>query len=428
MIIPKYTEEEAQVQQLIASTTERYTELANENEKTRRIWHQEVEEIFNKFNMEMNALREDHLTALRTHQFLLRSTIRSMLKTIKKNRKILNFNLTGITKYRSKLKEYKDMPKKRDLKIPSLITKTSKGTELCAEFGELKSSLTQTYVEKKKLDKTSLLDEQAVVAATVPTGLKNLCKVACVGTHEAWVNGTDQTLTCVDIFGAVQGTVTTTCTLHPNDITMTRRGELVYTNSYNSTVNMIRHGKSETLITTTNDWHPQGVCDTQSGDLMVSMVTSDFSSYKIVRYDGNTAEVKQEIETDDSDANIFTGGKYQIFLTENINGDICASDRNSKAVISVDKLGKVRFRYNGKTSGIKKTFIPKQIASDSIGQVIVADYKNDCLHIMDQNGQFMRLVDNKGLERPTGLSLDKEGRLWVTLYYTGEIKVIQYKK
>jgi streptogramin lyase len=191
---------------------------------------------------------------------------------------------------------------------------------------------------------------------------------------------------------------------------------------------MIRHGKSETIIMTPNDWHPQGVCDTRDGDLLVSMVTSDFSSYKIVRYDGKTTEVKQEIETDDNGDDIFTGGKYQIFMTENINEDICASDRNSKAVISVDKLGKVRFQYNGKPSGIKKTFTPKQIASDSIGQVIVADYKNDCLHIVDQNGQFVRLVDNTGLERPTGLSLDKEGRLWVSLYYTGEIKVIQYKK
>lgn len=66
--------------------------------------------------------------------------------------------------------------------------------------------------------------------------------------------------------------------------------------------------------------------------------------------------------------------------------------------------------------------------TDSAGQVIVADYKNNCLHVLDEGGKFLRLVDNKGLDRPTGLSLDKEGRLWVTLYYTGEVKVIQYRK
>lgn len=428
-VIPRYMEEEQEVQELIVTTTETYDQLVNENEASRRDWHQEVDEIFNRFNMDINASREEHLTTLRTHQYLLKSLIRGMLKTIKKNRQILNSNrLTDIARYRSKVKEYNDMPNKCQIKIPTLVTKTIKGKELRAEYGQLRSSLTQTYVEQKAVAKASLLDQHAVISASIPTGLKNLCKVACVGTHEAWVNGTDQVLTCVDIFGAVQGTVRTTCTLHPNDISMTRKGELVYTHSYNRTVNVVRHGKSQTFVTTPEGWLPQGICDTASGDFLVSMAMSGFSSYKVVCYDGQTAEVKREIDTDDSGDNIFTGGKYQVFLAENINGDICASDRNSKSVIAIDKIGKVRFRYDGKASGVKKTFTPKQIVTDSVGQVIVADYKNNCLHVLDEGGKFLRLVDNKGLDRPTGLSLDKEGRLWVTLYYTGEVKVIQYRK
>ena len=53
---------------------------------------------------------------------------------------------------------------------------------------------------------------------------------------------------------------------------------------------------------------------------------------------------------------------------------------------------------------------------------------NDCLHIIDHDGQFLRCVDECDLSRPRGLSLDNEGKLWVGLYEKGEVKVIQYMK
>ena len=56
----------------------------------------------------------------------------------------------------------------------------------------------------------------------------------------------------------------------------------------------------------------------------------------------------------------------------------------------------------------------------------MTDIDNNCLHILDQNGQFLRCVDDCGLERPYGLSVDSEGRLWVGLLDSGEIKVIKY--
>jgi sugar lactone lactonase YvrE len=62
-----------------------------------------------------------------------------------------------------------------------------------------------------------------------------------------------------------------------------------------------------------------------------------------------------------------------------------------------------------------------------MSQIIVADYNNACLHILDQNGQFLRCVDNCGLVNPDGLSVDSEGRLWVGLH-DSEVKVIQYTK
>lgn len=112
-------------------------------------------------------------------------------------------------------------------------------------------------------------------------------------------------------------------------------------------------------------------------------------------------------------------------MTENINRDICVSDTNGKVVVAIDIFENVRFKYKGIIDRTLEAFDPKDIVTDHMGQIIVADY-NKCLHILDGDGTFRRLVDNCGLEKPFGLSIDGKYRLWVGLYDSGLIKVIDY--
>ena len=115
-------------------------------------------------------------------------------------------------------------------------------------------------------------------------------------------------------------------------------------------------------------------------------------------------------------------------MAENNNGDICVSDRNAGAVVVIDRKGRVRFRYDGTSVGRKELLNLQCIVTDAWGHIIVADVNNACLHILDQNGNFLRYVDNRKLIEPVGLSIDTNGRLWVALSDTGEIKVIEYLK
>jgi hypothetical protein len=168
---------------------------------------------------------------------------------------------------------------------------------------------------------------------------------------------------CVDIHGTFTDTVTSTCPEFPDDITVNRQGELIYSDNYNRTVNIVRHGKTQTLITTPQGWHPEGLCCTRSGDILVSMGTADNCHLKIVRYQGQ--RVTQEIDKDDHGNPIYQGGEYAVYVTENNNGDIMASDLNARVVVVVDRTGKVRFRYNDKPPGGQKSFAPTNIVTDS---------------------------------------------------------------
>jgi hypothetical protein len=304
------------------------------------------------------------------------------------------------------------------------------GRELSLEFDDYKVSLTQTTLsslteEASHLSSQGLLD-QAKSITTIPPLVKPLFHVACVGVDEAWLSGTDKTITRVDVHGSVRDTVTTTCEFMPGSITVTRQGELVYSDGANRTVNIVRHGRTETLITTPQDWwYPDKLCCTESGDILVSM-RDTVNEHLIVRYQGHT--VTQEIYTDEDEEPIYEGGVLPLYVVENNNGDVCASDANAGVVVVVNKSGRVRFKFDGTPAKRKKPFNPRHIVTDSMSQIIVADWINACLHILDQNGQFLRCVDNCELGKTCGLSVDSEGRLWVGLTNSGKVKVVQYMK
>ncbi|XP_061182711.1 protein wech-like [Saccostrea echinata] len=430
-IIPNIREKDADTENKISKSMAHFVQLKKQAKNQRKQWHLEVDTIFNKMESLIQSLRDHHITTLKSCQSKLRSQNSSMIQNIQENKEILKSNkVSDVNNYQSKLKEYRNITQIPDLSLPSLQTNTVQGRELSIELGEYKATLTQTSLSSLT-DEVSFLSvkellEEAKVIANIPTNVTNLFKVACVGSDKAWISGRDKMITCVDIHGAVQDTVTSTCKNFPDDISVTRQGELIYSDGNNRTVNIVRDGKTETLITTPRGWHPSGLCCTRSGDILVSMVATDRSHLKIVCYQGQ--KVTLEIDKDEHGDLIHPGGKYGVFVVENNNGDIVASDRNVDTVVVVDRTGKVRFRYNDKPSGGKKSFSPKQIVTDSMGHIIVADYLNDYLHILDQNGQFLRCVDNCGLDAPGGLSVDSEGRLWVGLYDSGEVKVIQYMK
>ena len=188
---------------------------------------------------------------------------------------------------------------------------------------------------------------------------------------------------------------------------------------------IVLHGRSETLITP-----PEGgvLCRlhcTRSGDILIHMrIFKTKLENKIIRYQGQ--RIKQEIYNDGQGNPIFTDGLSSLFMSENNNGDICVSDTMANTVIVVEKTGRVKFRYDGRPARRKEAFGPRGIITDTLSQIIVADYSNNCLHILDQDGQFLRCVDDCGLKDPYGLSVDSEGRLWVGSLNSGEIKVIEY--
>ncbi|XP_052708710.1 uncharacterized protein LOC128183648 [Crassostrea angulata] len=72
----------------------------------------------------------------------------------------------------------------------------------------------------------------------------------------------------------------------------------------------------------------------------------------------------------------------------------------------------------------KVVFYPRCITTDGQGRILTAD-KHLRIHILDQDGQFLRLMEYLDLHDPRCLCVDSKDNLYVTECRTGEVKRIQ---
>ncbi|XP_062594987.1 uncharacterized protein LOC134256355 [Saccostrea cucullata] len=111
---------------------------------------------------------------------------------------------------------------------------------------------------------------------------------------------------------------------------------------------------------------------------------------------------------------------FPTHLTVNGNTDICVSDSGS--VVVIDEKGVLRFRYRGLSQD--PHFEPYGICSDSECNIIVADMKNDKIHMIDQNGGFICFLYYEDMKMPRALCIDENDNLYVSEWKNERIKII----
>ncbi|XP_062621770.1 uncharacterized protein LOC134283331 [Saccostrea cucullata] len=261
-----------------------------------------------------------------------------------------------------------------------------------------------------------------------------LYNVACLSDEEIWKSGDEST---IKLFSINQRSplksIITKSGNTPEDIAVTKSGDLVYTDFDDRTVNIVRNEKIEEVMRLQN-WRPRRVCSTSSGDLLVIMDSDDYKQTKVVCYSDSTE--KQSIQFDDQSKPLYSSGKRGRSITENKNMDICVTD--NRAVVVVSLAGKLRFRYTGHIPDPKNkpfcprhnppiSFHPREITTVSQIHILIVDFYNDCVQIIDQDGRFLRYVDCE-LSKSYGLCTDSNDNLFVAQLLDRQVKKIKYTR
>uniref|UniRef100_K1Q002 Tripartite motif-containing protein 2 n=1 Tax=Magallana gigas TaxID=29159 RepID=K1Q002_MAGGI len=428
-IFPTYEEIALDLENQLASLDGGYEKLITEISKQGEQWHREIDIIINKMKTEISEIKVKHRDILQKHLDEIKQTQTLIKKSILAIRKLeKSTEISSTMEYSSKIREFSKVPPKIQVSLPTFIPKPIDSEKLYSLFGQITPLSTATEKNAFLLNQTNpsvkdLLDEPELIT-TILTGYEYLRSIICHNEDRIWMSDETNDIKCFNIEGSLCQTIKTKSGKFPNDIAEDNDEDLLYSNGRTKTVNRVKNGQTEELIRL-QGWRPRQLCVTSTGDLLVAMCTDDKTQSKIVRYSGSIE--KQTIQFDDEGKPLYSGNTIIKYITENRNHDICVADCEAGAVVVVNQDGKLRWRYTGHPSTTKnKPFKPWGITTDSQSHILTADRDNHCINILDQNGQFLRYIDNCDLKNPYGLYADNNDNLFVCEYYSGNVKKIKY--
>ncbi|XP_062608446.1 uncharacterized protein LOC134270264 [Saccostrea cucullata] len=428
-ICPKYEEISAEIQREKTGLEKHYEKLTTAVTKQGEDWHREINIIVNKQKSEIDEMKTNHLAVLNKQEKEIKKITSDIKQCIVDLKKILDTNDVSLTTaYKSRNAEFRSLPPKVNVSLPNLSPHQINTEQFHQMFGSL-SALSITTEEHGYTMKTPeavscppvkpLLDEPELITI-IDTGL--LYNVTCLSDEEIWTRGHDKIMKLFNLQGKLLKSIQTKSGKIPQDIAVTRSGDLVYTDPDTRTVNIVKNEQIQEVIRL-QGWIPHNVCSTSSGELLVTMVSDDNKQSKVVCYSGSTE--KQTIQFDSDSKPLYSAGILK-YISENRNLDICVADFEANAVVVVNQAGKLRFRYSGHPTSNMGSFNPVGITTDSQSHILTADNINDCIHILDQDGQFLRYIDNCDLQHPWGLCVDTRDNLFVAECDSGKVKKIKY--
>ncbi|XP_065937737.1 tripartite motif-containing protein 2 [Magallana gigas] len=430
-ISPSYEEIALDLENQLANLDGGYEKITTEISKQGEEWHREINTIISRMKTETIEVKMKHrdvlqkqLDEIRKTESLIKQTLQALMD-IQESTEVLR-----TIEYKTDIRDFSKLPHMAQVSLPTFIPKQIDHERLYSSFGHFTPLSIDTKESTLSLNQHNtavreLLDEPELVISIKTGHYKNLRRVTCLDDNKIWaVNWTDN-INCFSLNGSLLQTIKTKSEQLSYDIAVDSKGNLLFT--VGTTVYKVINGQIEQLFTL-QGWRSCHLCLTSTGDLLVSMYTDDTSQSKVVRYSGSTE--KQTIQFDDEGKPLYSGNGIIKYITENRNHDICVADCEAGAVVVVNQDGKLRWRYTGHPSVSKNEPLkPYGVTTDSQSRILIADGDNHCIHILDQNGQFLRYIDNCHLNNPYGLCVDNDDNLFVCENnYEGNIKKMKYLK
>ena len=442
LICPKFQQAASEIPAQKAGVKQQSLKLTAALNKQGEALHKEINSLIQRKQSEIEAMDKQHLAAITTQEDVINKALHEIKQVILDLQKLLDSDdVCLVSEYTSRNGDFRSLPAQFQVTLPTFNPQEINREQLYQQLGSLSQllitynthwSTARTTEEHGSLKKipgavssppARLLSDKPQILIDIPTGYKKLFNVSCLSDEEIWTRGDNEIMKLYNLKGKLLNSVQTKSGKPPYDIAVTPSGRLVYTDYWVRSINLVSGTQIQTLITL-RAWEPYGLCCTSSGDLLVIMINDEDQQTKVVRYSVFTE--KQTIQWDDHGKPLYSfyGIKY---LSENRNLDICVADSVAGAVVVVSAAGKLRFRYTGPPSSPGESFNPHGITTDSQGKILTSDWDNNGIHIIDQDGRFLRFIHNCScLHSPWGICVDSRDNLLVAEYNTGKVKKIIY--
>lgn len=397
--------------------------------RQKNVLQNEIDKIFQGMLSKVDNMDSKVLTEIANQEKMIETQIEEIAKILLDLKKVINSNdIIRIAQYKSDIKIEDFRKEKLKLKIcfSKFEPQEINSETLLEQFGSMSPF---TLIREKegfpiKLEGIasfpSLLDIPNITTK-IPTKYDNLYSLSCLNDKEFWVSGNDSIIMLYNLKKQLVKSVKTKTEKPPASTAVTSRGNLVYADFESRSINIVKQNEILPLITL-QGWQPCGVFCASSDELLVIMDSDDQVHTRVIRYSGSDAI--QSIQWDDQGSPLYSCRSTFKSLCENRNLNICVAD---EVVVVVSAAGRFRFRYPDSQSTTNKFYFCG-ITTDSQSKILTADYINGCIHILDQDGQFLSNIEKCGLCSPYVLCVDPRDNLLVAEYKNGTVKKVQYYK
>ncbi|KAK3089084.1 hypothetical protein FSP39_000611 [Pinctada imbricata] len=185
-------------------------------------------------------------------------------------------------------------------------------------------------------------------------------------------------------------------------------------------------GKITSLINTA-PFRPWGVCLTDREEIVVCMTEAGNQSHVAMYTPDGKSKVREITARDRNNKNLFTA-PCRVVTNE---GQITVIN-NEENVVSVEQhSGKVLWVYDGSQATLEQNFYPSGMCKDKFSNILVTDYKNQCIHYVNNRGSLLSIIMVKdyGLEYPAGICVDSQsGYIWCGGDHdeVGDVLILKY--
>ncbi|XP_061179315.1 uncharacterized protein LOC133187935 [Saccostrea echinata] len=402
----------------------KYNGIRQELETHRKLVHKAIDEKFKREFERLSKMEVNHHTRLLDHLVKYRQKIRLLHKTVKRNNLVVS-NAAKLQEA-NPLKKFTPVPETFpefvEYKIPSY-------TVNLADLDKIHETIVGSLQEREIVVSSETLKYQRVFGfkpMKTPEQIQQISleffagDIVCERGGTVWVCGLgSRTIMQYDLLGSPRNTLPVTS--QPSFLSLNSSGHLFFTEFRDSSVKSVSHKLAQPFIKT-KGWQPRGIQCDENDNVLVSEFSEDLKHSRIAKYDRNGSLVNA-IEYDEEKVPIF---ENILFICQNKNGDIGATEREKATVTIVRKNGRKRFQYSGRIRSSAFTdFGFSGISSDSRCNFVISDPHNYTLHVIDWQGKFLFYVMPGKIIAPMAICVDEEDRVWVS-EARGMMKVLTY--
>ena len=291
------------------------------------------------------------------------------------------------------------------------------------------SSVTETS-ERSLLTRASVQSKFKVSTSTsILHSTSTSIKLACTEDGMAWLdssvnNGYGCSLQLIDKSGAIKNEIDVDFAVRNMDLTPD--GDIIVADHDNFIKSISIYGEINTLFRACRNF--TSICCLHNNNLAVAYPDTNNSENvgdkhnhdsRVVVYSTN-GHIKQTL----SNIKFYMATKV---ATNKLNHDIYVCDQESyffPKVMALTANGTLRYEY----AGHNHRFKPVDVCTDQMGHVLIADYGNNAVLILDQEGQMVQHIPSSdlGLAQLSTINVDGEGYLWIGWLRKQSVVVAKY--